>query len=143
MKKYWLTIIVIFIIDRLTKIYFLKNSSQFTSGGFFNLYLNQDIAFSLPVAVFILLPLIILILIGLIFAWWKYFKKQHIFYWPISFIIIGAISNLLDRVRYGAVIDFIDVPYFTVLNLSDIYISTGVIWILCFEFISRRRQKIS
>ena len=103
--------------------------------------MNQDIAFSLPVAAFILLPLIILILVGLIFAWYKHFKKQHILYWPISFIIIGAISNLLDRVRYGAVIDFIDLPYFTVLNLSDIYITAGVIWILCFEFISRRRRQ--
>ena len=40
-------------------------------------------------------------------------------------IAAGAASNFFDRVRYGAVIDYIDVRWFTVLNIADIMISVG------------------
>jgi len=45
------------------------------------------------------------------------------------FKLIGAISNLLDRLSYGGVVDFISIPFFTVFNFSDIYIFIGVAWI--------------
>ena len=141
MYRYWLTIFGLFIIDRLTKIYFLSLGSA--REGFFNLYLNPDIAFSIPLAIIIVYFLVIIILLALIFVWWKEFKKQHILYWPISLIIIGAVSNLLDRINYGAVIDFINLPFFSVFNLSDVYITAGVIWILYFELFYKLRQPIS
>jgi signal peptidase II len=144
MYKYWLTIFGLFIIDRLTKLYFLKNSSLPGGWGeFFSLYLNQYIAFSIPLAIIVIYVLVSVILLGLIFVWWKNFKKQHVLYWPISLVIIGAVSNLLDRINYGAVIDFINLPFFSVFNLSDVYITSGVIWIVYFELIYKRRQKIS
>ena len=40
-------------------------------------------------------------------------------------IAAGAASNFFDRIRYGAVIDYIDVRWFTVLNIADIMISVG------------------
>jgi signal peptidase II len=52
-------------------------------------------------------------------------------------IIAGAIGNLIDRVLYGAVIDFIDVHYqnlhWYVFNIADIYISIGCILLILFE----------
>lgn len=42
-------------------------------------------------------------------------------------ILVGAFSNLLDRISQGHVIDFINVPFWSVFNLSDIYIVGGVL----------------
>jgi signal peptidase II len=38
----------------------------------------------------------------------------------------GAIGNLLDRVRYGHVVDFIDIGFWPIFNLADASIVTGV-----------------
>ncbi len=38
----------------------------------------------------------------------------------------GAMGNLIDRLRYGYVIDFIDFKIWPVFNLSDVSIVTGV-----------------
>lgn len=45
----------------------------------------------------------------------------------LSLIIGGALSNLLDRISFGKVIDFIDFKYWwTVFNFADIFITLGV-----------------
>jgi len=46
---------------------------------------------------------------------------------PIGLLAGGAIGNLVDRVREGAVTDFIDPPSWPAFNLADIEITTGVI----------------
>jgi signal peptidase II len=38
----------------------------------------------------------------------------------------GAIGNLLDRLRYGHVVDFIDIGFWPIFNLADLAIVTGV-----------------
>lgn len=38
----------------------------------------------------------------------------------------GAIGNLLDRLRYGYVVDFIDIGFWPIFNLADASIVTGV-----------------
>lgn len=52
----------------------------------------------------------------------------------LSLVIGGAIGNLVDRIRYGYVIDFIDVHYagwhWPAFNVADAAISCGVILLL-------------
>lgn len=54
--------------------------------------------------------------------------------WPIwlpaAFLIGGAVGNLADRVRDGAVIDFIDLPLWPTFNLADASIVVGVLLLL-------------
>jgi signal peptidase II len=38
----------------------------------------------------------------------------------------GAIGNLLDRVRYGHVVDFVDIGFWPIFNVADLAIVTGV-----------------
>ncbi|HKE95935.1 MAG TPA: signal peptidase II [Povalibacter sp.] len=57
---------------------------------------------------------------------------------PLSLVIGGGISNLIDRVLYdGYVVDFINVgigPLRTgIFNIADVAISTGVVWLLLGE----------
>ena len=131
MRKYYLVFFLLFIIDRLSKVYFLKKLSL---GSFFNLHLNQNIAFSLTIPFYILYPLLFLLLIFLFFTCLKYYKEKSVLIWPWSLILLGAFSNILDRLYYQAVIDFIVLPYFTVFNLSDLYIFFGVLILIFKEF---------
>ena len=131
MKKYYLVFFLLFIIDRLSKVYFLKKLSL---GSFFNLHLNQNIAFSLTIPFYILYPLLFLLLGFLFFTCLKYYQEKNILIWPWTLILLGAFSNILDRFYYQAVIDFIALPYFTVFNLSDLYIFFGVLILIFKEF---------
>jgi len=128
MMKYWFSIISLFIIDRLSKVYMLQKPPLIDKVGFIDLHFNPNVAFSWPVVDFILYPLIIIILVLLVHYWLKDWKDKKISVWPLGLIIIGAVSNLLDRLSYGGVVDFISVPFFTVFNFSDIYIFIGVVW---------------
>ncbi len=51
-------------------------------------------------------------------------KKSHLF--PLALILAGAIGNLIDRIRLGYVVDFIQVYWWPTFNLADIFIVIGV-----------------
>jgi signal peptidase II len=46
--------------------------------------------------------------------------------WALSLILGGAIGNWIDRLRFEAVIDFIDFRIWPVFNLADTAITVGV-----------------
>jgi signal peptidase II len=46
---------------------------------------------------------------------------------PSAMIIGGAIGNLIDRLAFGYVIDFLQFGSFPVFNVADSFITTGVI----------------
>lgn len=97
----------------------------------FRLVFNPYIAFSLPVGGQILNIILTIIIAGLIISiFYLIFNKksQKSLIIPLTFILFGAISNLLDRYLYGAVVDYFDLRYFTIFNLADSIISLGVIW---------------
>ncbi len=99
----------------------------------FKLTFNPYIAFSLPVSGYLLNALISLIVLSL-FLRIIYLiinkKKAKTYIIPLTFLLFGAISNLLDRYLYDAVVDYLDLRYFTVFNIADIMISGSVIFIL-------------
>jgi signal peptidase II len=49
---------------------------------------------------------------------------------PAALLLGGALGNLADRVRDGAVIDFIDLPLWPTFNLADVAITAGVLLLL-------------
>jgi signal peptidase II len=55
---------------------------------------------------------------------------------PLSLVVGGAIGNVIDRVRLGHVVDFIDIHYadwsFPAFNIADSAISVGAILLLLF-----------
>lgn len=46
------------------------------------------------------------------------------------FILSGALSNFIDRIYFGCIIDFIDLKFWPVFNLADIFITVGVIMLI-------------
>jgi len=107
---------------------------------YLDLYKNENIAFSLPLPEIILMPLIILILIILIYYLFQQIREKFgVAEVALIFIIIGAISNLIDRLRYGYVVDYINARFWPVFNIADIMISGGVI-VLFFILIKAKKQ---
>lgn len=56
-----------------------------------------------------------------------------------GFITIGAVSNVLDRLTLGGVLDYIDLSYFPIFNLSDVYITIGVMLLLYKELLQKKK----
>lgn len=133
---------MLYVVDRLTKNFFITNPDYFRDFWFFsfNYSLNPNIAFSLPLPKVLIFIFTVGILFYLFFLIIKNFQqpssKPMLF---LTLIIIGAISNFWDRLKFGGVIDYIDVPYFTVLNLADTYIFIGVCWWLVVEMRGNKR----
>jgi signal peptidase II len=54
--------------------------------------------------------------------------------WGIGSIIIGAVSNIIDRLLYGGVIDFIVLHYrgweFPTFNIADVMICGGIVLLM-------------
>lgn len=97
----------------------------------FNYQANYYIAFSLPLAGRLLLALLILIILALLWlSLFYWFESRYDRLVSLCLIIFGAASNLLDRFRYGYVIDYLDLKYFTVFNLADAMIVIGVILLI-------------
>jgi signal peptidase II len=53
----------------------------------------------------------------------------------------GALGNLIDRIRFGPVTDFIAVGTFPVFNVADASITVGVIILLIFLWWQERKEK--
>ncbi len=59
-------------------------------------------------------------------------KKNILFYSAVSLIAVGAVSNIYDRIKYGFVVDMLDLKVWPVFNLADVFISAGAVLIFIF-----------
>lgn len=97
--------------------------------GVFHLTLvnNEGIAFGLFHQHEGLLLILISLSLILLFVWGHTLKHTRLSRWGIGLILGGAVGNWVDRVRVGAVIDFLDFRVWPVFNLADTAITTGVV----------------
>jgi len=56
--------------------------------------------------------------------------NRRLLWLPTGLLLGGAIGNLIDRVRAGAVTDFIKLPHWPAFNVADMAITFGVITLL-------------
>jgi len=134
------SVIFLFIIDRIlkywaqyglyhAKIDIIKNWLTF------ELFKNQQIAFSIPLPQIIIIPLIIIIITILI----ALFIQRIKVYWGLMeigllFMIAGAVSNVYDRLQHGFVIDYLNFYFLPVFNIADVMVGIGVIMIIISMF---------
>jgi len=62
-------------------------------------------------------------------------KVQPLF----AFIFAGALGNLVDRLLYGSVIDFVDIKIWPVFNVADAAISLAIIFLLYDSFFGKHK----
>ncbi|MBT1070645.1 signal peptidase II [Pelotalea chapellei] len=144
MKNRWFLFSLIaacgLVIDQITKLYIDRTMTLYQAipvvDGFFNIFYirNKGAAFSflsnaswrLPffIAVSLVASLVILV------AFNKLRHDQKLAQVSLAMIFSGAVGNLIDRVRLGEVIDFLDVYWKThhwpAFNVADSFICVGV-----------------
>lgn len=91
-------------------------------------------------------PLLIVLATGFIIGFIGYYlfaraeKYERV---PLALIVGGALGNLIDRVRFGAVVDFLDFhiggAHWPAFNVADICICVGVALYILNWIIARRR----
>lgn len=105
----------------------------------FSFMKNYNIAFSLPLSGSVLNYLVAVIILYFVFSFiFLLFKKEYSTALFFLAIIIGATSNLCDRLYYGYVIDYLELKYFTVFNLADAMIVLGAGGLIIKNFVIKK-----
>jgi len=146
---------LIYFLDRLTKIYVIqldKNNlgSDIFNSAYLNIVLiwNKGIAFGLlSFSESYLYNIISLIIAAIIFVLIVMsLKSQGFKRYSLLMIIGGALGNLHDRFFFNAVPDFIDFHignfHWFIFNVSDIFITLGVISMIVLELFDNKNEKI-
>jgi len=132
--------IVLFIVDRVTKLWaheWLAEKSLLLTekhGGFgFVFYKNTGIAFGLPLEGWLLAVVLVVVFVFLLYELYKniWREKNWLIAFCILLIMLGALGNIIDRLMYGYVVDFINVFWWPAFNVADCMIVVGVVlWVL-------------
>lgn len=156
-KKFYIYLFFVFLIfisDRLSKIYIinesLKNLDNFIlKSTYVNIRLiwNEGIAFGLlsfdDKALYHSLSLLILVIILVII--YMIIKSEGLKKFSLMFILGGALGNFYDRIAYGAVPDFIDFHvngfHWFIFNIADIFISIGVFALIVLEIFDKKSHE--
>ena len=151
---YLFFVFLIFIFDRLSKIYVinesLKNLDNFIfKSTYLNIRLiwNEGIAFGLfsfddkvlYQSISLLILFIILVIIYMII------KSDGFKKFSLMLILGGALGNFYDRIVYGAVPDYIDFHvngfHWFIFNIADIFISIGVFALIILEIFDNKNNE--
>lgn len=81
--------------------------------------------------------------IALFVAIWLWREKRRDDAWGLALVLGGALGNIVDRIRFGYVVDFMDLHFgdwrpFLVFNIADAAITVGVLLLLLRALLTRR-----
>ena len=156
-KKFYIYLFFVFLIfisDRLSKIYIINESLKnfdnlILESTYLNIRLiwNEGIAFGLlsfdDKALYHSLSLLILVIILVII--YMIIKSDGLKKFSLMLILGGALGNFYDRIAYGAVPDFIDFHvngfHWFIFNIADIFISIGVFALIVLEIFDKKNYE--
>ncbi len=143
MKKVGLITTIVFIIDRIIKIFISNNfklnyNYEIIDNFFFITHChNKGAAFSILNNNVLLLIAITIIVLFFILKFIKSKQMNKIQSISYGILLGGIISNLIDRIFYGYVIDYLDFIIFkidfAIFNFADVCIILGAILIIMFD----------
>jgi signal peptidase II len=154
---FYLISLVIVLLDQFAKLLVLRSMPLGQNIpivlGFFDLtfVLNPGAAFSLFATLpewlrnpfFILISVAAAVLIVVYRS--RYLRENRLASVSLALILGGAIGNLIDRLRYGVVVDFLDAHiyqyHWPIFNVADSAISVGVTLLLLEMLLEWRRER--
>jgi signal peptidase II len=109
---------------------FLHLVSVRNTGAAFGMFKNFSGSFFIGISV-----------VAIIFIIWLIFTSKYN-YFGLSLVLGGAIGNLIDRVRYGKVVDFIDFSvgsfHWPAFNVADSSLTVGIIIIFLILLLKKK-----
>ena len=150
-KRIWLFALVLSVslaTDQLIK-YFLyqKLSSKgefsvITNFLDFSLYKNEGVAFGIPLTGPILVAFLAIVFVTLLILYLKYLKSDKVVSLiALGLVLGGAVGNIIDRIRLGFGIDYVNFGFFPVFNLADVCIVVGVFILIWRVLVVEKAQK--
>jgi signal peptidase II len=142
-------IAMFFILDRVLKNIAFKSNESFNLLGdilIFNFTKNYNISFSLPISGPALNYTILFILLAIVgFTIYLLTKKKEeksskLYAILLFALFLGALSNYIDRLSLGYVIDYFQFKNFSVFNLADALISVSAFSIILLNFRAEKRN---
>jgi signal peptidase II len=78
---------------------------------------------------------------------WLWRENNRLDVYALGMILGGALGNIVDRVRFGHVVDYADLHFgdfrpFLVFNVADAAITIGVVILLLRAFLTREQPKV-
>ena len=123
-----ITCLIFFILDRIFKYLAIVGKISYRR--------NFGVAFSINIPEQLSYYYIAILLIILFFLLWQTAKAIKKGYWLLVtgywLLLLGAISNLIDRLKLGYIIDYINFDFFY-NNLADIMIGAGAIILITYQ----------
>ena len=133
------TALIIILIDQITKFliktsFQLKQSIPLIKNIFHLTYIrNFGAGFGILQQQKWILVFISIIVIGVIFYYLDKIKDKEKFLQIIVGLVLGGtIGNLIDRLAYGFVVDFLDFRIWPVFNFADSFVTIGVIGLIIY-----------
>jgi signal peptidase II len=91
---------------------------------------NRGVAFGALQGSASLVGVLIAVALALLLGYFALNASRPLLWLPVGLLLGGAVGNLVDRAREGAVIDFIDPSFWPAFNLADASIVVGVLALL-------------
>lgn len=99
-----------------------------------HIFYNSAFAFSVPLPTWLIYTIYLIVLLGLAaFAVKNFYHLTKLNWLALTLIFAGALSNIVERLMFGSVRDFIYITFYKwtgVYNLADGYIILGIIILL-------------
>ena len=149
---YCVIVALVVAIDQITKYFVVQNVKPQGSVGFVPHVLdfvyseNRGVAFGLfqdATWLFIVLTSIVIVVFSFLLI--KNYKTSKLFSVASALIIGGGIGNLIDRIRLGYVVDFLQLSFFRpICNLADYAITFGTVLLIVYLlfFYKPKKKKI-
>jgi len=144
-KKFlWINLLVLsfFVLDRIIKnIFLVQELNHHLDLIGLTLVKNQQIIFGAVQPDWLFYVIIILIFAFLVYQLKQAYQQQQ-FWWltAYTFVLLGGFSNIIDRVKYGFAVDYLQLNNFSFFNLADLMIWAGII-ILVIKMFYRSKIK--
>ena len=161
LKFFYLFILFAVFVDQVSKYFIIEyfdiypelliNDFLYEINQYLNIVIvwNKGFAFGLFQNNILSVNIIYILLIGsviLVLIIYANKLNQKYYFLIFGLIIGGALGNLIDRILYGAVVDFIDLHYMNlhwyVFNIADICISIGCILLVLAEIRKKPIDKL-
>ena len=150
--------LVIFFVDRISKIYIIKISAlegkvDIYLTEYLNFYLiwnkgvafglfssNESFIYNIITGIIMIISIVVSVMI---------YNNSGLKKVSLIFVLGGALGNLFDRIYYSAVPDFIDLHFngfhWFIFNVADIFITFGIICVIFDEIFvnNKKNEKIT